>query len=181
MLGKLYAYGVAAAVLLVAAMSAINAIEERGQLKAERDHYRAQVATVAEGYQRQIKSQEEAYRVRDSRRSKADERSSAFKAKTKQGGDEVRAWNATPVVPAVTDSLCLKPGSCAAELPGAPQAPSRPTEAGTGDTTERRVQLNNGSLTEGIDDLRHDLAVCNGQLSGLRAWCEEVYGGCDGS
>ena len=135
-----------------------------------------QIGGMAEEHKKQLDSTEEAYRVRDSRKKQADDRSKAAEEKFKQGGSDAAAWAVTPVLPAVTDSLCLKPGSCTGEMPGATEATSRTDEAGTGDATERVLQLTNDALRTGIENCRADLGSANAQLIGLCSWCDGIHG-----
>lgn len=138
-----------------------------------------QVAGVAEQYQGRINSNEEAYRVRDSLRYEADTRRGAAEAGLERHRGEGNSWDGASVPAAVTTSLCLKPGSCAGRVPPATQAAAGAAAPGTGDATERTLRLTNESLRAGVESLRHDLAVCNGQIAGIYAWCESLTGGCE--
>lgn len=158
-------------------------IDANAQAQADLQHQKAradglvqQIAGVAEAYERRLKSQQEAYRVRDSHRETADSRREAAEDRYELAGSEAHAWGGSPAPAAVADSLCLKPGSCTGELPGTSGTSGGSDEADPGDATERTLRLENGDLREGIEALRHDLADCNADKAGMCEWCVNNFG-----
>ena len=87
-------------------------------------------------------------------------------------GEQDILWINAIVPDRIVTSLCQFPGSCT--VPETGNTPEGLNDRRTGTATKETYSLTNGSLKDGIEDLRYSLGKCNNKIKAIQKWSIKI-------